>query len=286
MSRRWISPRMGALGAGLAVLCTAAPALAHFQMVYVEESALVRGGAQHLAIVFTHPFAGGPNMEMGTPEAFYVVTKRGDEGEAVRTDLSEYLTPISWAGVDNTAAAFEARLPANVVRSLGDYVFVLEPAPYYEEGEDKYIQQYTKMMMNVGGVPGNWADPIGLPVEIVPLDKPYANWAGGVFRGVVLSGGEPVPFAEIEIEYVNHLPDIEGHRFDSAGAIEAPHPAFENMSIKAGPNGEFTIGLPRAGWWGICALDLVAESEHEGKHLSTDAVLWVQAHDMPQGGAE
>jgi len=166
------------------------------------------------------------------------------------------------------------------VRSLGDYVFVLEPAPYYEEAEDKYIQQFTKMVMNVGGVPGNWAEEVGLPAEIVALNKPYANWTGGVFRGIVLAGGEPVPFAEIEIEYINHQPDLENHGFIEAAAIEAPHPALENISIRADANGQFSIGLPRAGWWGICALAVGPVTEHEGKPLSQDAVLWVQAHDI------
>jgi cobalt/nickel transport protein len=40
------------------------------------------------------------------------------------------------------------------------------------------------------------------------------------------------------------------------------------------------IGLPKAGWWGICALDLDEDAMHEGKHLSVDAVLWVKATDM------
>ena len=274
--------KLSLVGAGIGFMVFAAPAFAHFQMLYVDESARVRGGAADIALVFTHPFAAGPTMEMGEPEAFYVVAQRGDEGEAVRTDLEEYLTPVTWEGEGNAAAAYQAQLPGNVVRSLGDYVFVLEPSPYYEAGEDKYIQQYTKMVMNVGGVPGNWADTIGLPAEIMPLDKPYANWTGGVFRGVVLSDGEPVPFAEIEIEYVNREPDLENSRFADEAAVEAPHPSFETMSIKADANGNFTIGLPRAGWWGICALEIGPVTEHEGKPLSQDAVLWVQVRDMPQ----
>ncbi len=40
------------------------------------------------------------------------------------------------------------------------------------------------------------------------------------------------------------------------------------------------IGLPRAGWWGICALAVGSDTEHEGKELSQDAVLWVQAKEM------
>ncbi len=104
-----------------------------------------------------------------------------------------------------------------MTRSLGDYTFVLKPAPYYEEQEDKYIQQITKTVVNIGGLPGAWDEPLGLPVEIVPLDKPYANWVGGVFRAVVLSGGEPVPHAEVEVEFLNHEPQIDQRRFDPEG---------------------------------------------------------------------
>jgi cobalt/nickel transport protein len=159
-------------------------------------------------------------------------------------------------------------------------VFVLEAGPYYEAEEDKYIQQLTKMVMNVGGIPGNWADPVGLPTEIVPLDRPYTNWVGGVFRGVVLSNGEPVPNAEIEIEYMNHPPDLAARGFAEDGMITEPHASFVTMGIRANDRGEFMIGLPRAGWWGICALATGPDTEHNDKELSQDAVLWVQATEM------
>lgn len=235
-----------------------------------------------MAVVFTHPFTAGPTMAMGVPEAFYLVHQRGTDATPEQTDLSQYLEAIDWAGADGmTAAAYRAAIPGSLMRSLGDYTFVLQPAPFLEEGEGVFIQQITKMMMNVGGVPGNWDQPLGLPTEIVPLDKPYAAWEGGVFRGVVLSAGEPVPFAEIEVEYVNYAVDIEGHRFGDGPAIEAPQPAFENLSLRADANGTFVLGLPRAGWWGIGALGVGPDTEHEGRELSQDAVIWVQVTAMP-----
>jgi cobalt/nickel transport protein len=219
-------------------------------------------------------------MDMGVPEAFYVVSQRGPEAERVTTDLAEYLEPIVWTGVDTEAAAYLANPPRRVTRSLGDYTYVLRPAPYYESGEDKYIQQITKTMINVGGIPGAWDEPLGLPVEIVPLDKPYANWVGGVFRAVVLANGEPVPHAEVEIEYLNHEPDLEARRFTPAGRVTAPQDSFKTLSIRADANGQVIIGLPAAGWWGICALDLDDGLSHAGKDLSLDAVLWVKATAM------
>ncbi len=256
------------------------PAQGHFQLLYTVEAALNGGQATDLLMLFTHPAHGGPNMDMGIPEAFYVVSQRGEEAAPVTTDLTEYLEPIVWNSEQGESQAYRASMPRAVTRSLGDYVFVLEPAPYYEAGEDKYIQQFTKMMMNIGGVPGNWAEPVGLPAEILPLDKPYANWTGGVFRGIVLSEGRPVPNAELEVEYINHAPDLEGQSFAAEPDVVLPQGSFGTMSIRTNALGEFTIGLPRAGWWGICALAVGPDTEHEGKPLSQDAVLWVNVKDM------
>jgi cobalt/nickel transport protein len=255
------------------------PVSGHFQLLYTVDPALNAGRATNLLLLFTHPSHGGPNMAMGKPEALYVVSQRGD-ADPVKTDLSQYLKPVMWSGEQGDTPAYEASMPAAVTRSLGDYVFVLQPSPYYEKGEDKYIQQFTKMIMNVGGVPGNWAEPVGLPTEILPLNKPYANWTGSVFRGVVLSEGKPAPDAELEVEYINYAADLTARRFAAKPYVVLPQGSFGTMSIRANDRGEFTVGLPRSGWWGICALDAGPVKEHQGKPLSQDAVIWVHVRDM------
>jgi cobalt/nickel transport protein len=259
--------------------CAAQQASAHFQLLYTPQSALTESASVPLALVFSHPFDNGFTMEMGKPEAFYVVSQRGD-AEPKTTDLMQYLEPIQWTGGGGKAAAYVAHPPRSVTRSLGDYTYVLRPAPYYEKNEDKYIQQITKTVVNIGGLPGAWDEPLGLPVEIVPLDKPYANWTGGVFRAVVLANGKPVPHAEIEIEYLNHEPQIDARRFDPEGKVTAPQESFGTLSIRADAMGQVIIGLPKAGWWGICALNLDDGLQHAGKELSLDAVLWLQVSDM------
>jgi cobalt/nickel transport protein len=273
------------LTAALLSFAICSTAQAHFQLLYTPEAALNESRAIPIALVFSHPFDNGFTMDMGEPEAFYVVSQRGPEAPRRTTDLREYLEPIVWAGVENEARAYLADPPRRVTRSLGDYTYVLEPSPYYEAAEDKYIRQITKTMVNIGGIPGAWHEPLGLPVEIVPLDKPYANWVGGVFRAVVLANGVPVPHAEVEIEFLNHEPEIESRRFNPAGKTSAPQDAFVTLSIRADASGEVVIGLPAEGWWGICALDLDGdELTHEGKPLSLDAVLWVKATAMPGVG--
>lgn len=260
-----------ALLASVMVLSLAIPAFAHFQMVYTPEPLLEKGATVDMKIVFTHPFEAGHTMAMGQPEEFFVVNKER------RTDLLKTLSPIMWAGLENMAKAYETSF---AVRGMGDYVFCLVPSPYYEKLEDAFIQQITKMVVNNGGLPTDWDAEIGLKAEIVPLDKPYALWTGNVFRGIVKGDGKPAPFAEIEVEYLNHEPLMDKNAFAKEGYVEAPHDAYVTLTIKAGESGEFSFGIPRAGWWGFCALGVGPDTEHQGKELSQDAVIWIQARDM------
>ena len=255
----------------LVLFAAALPASAHFQMLYTPETILDKGGDVPLKLVFTHPFEAGHTMDMGTPREFFVVNKEK------RTDLLKTLKPITWTSLENKGKAFEA---AFKLKGMGDYVFCLVPAPYYEKGEDAYIQQITKMIVNNGSLPTDWDADMGLKAEIVPLDKPYAIWAGGLFRGVVKSEGKPVPFAEIEVELMNHKPNMKENNFDKAAAVKAPHDAFVTLTIKADANGTFAFAMPRAGWWGFAALGVGPDKEFEGKELSQDAVIWVQATEI------
>ncbi|MES2603720.1 MAG: DUF4198 domain-containing protein [Pseudomonadota bacterium] len=257
-------------------------ATAHFLVVYTPQTALVRPAELPFHLVFTHAFHGGPTMAMAKPQRFYYA-KRSAPGEKIEeVDLSQHLEAIEWASENGPVSAWKATIPRNTVRSLGDYQIVVEPTPYLEEAEGLYIQQFAKVMVNVGGVPGNWNETLGLPAEIHALNKTYANWTGGVFRGVVLGDGIPMPYTQVEVEYLNHALDVDNNRFAEAAAIDAPHPSLEAMVILTNADGEFSFTLPKAGWWGFAALSVGPQTEYEGKPLSQDAILWVQATDLPQ----
>lgn len=256
--------------AALLLFC-AAPALAHFQLLYTPESALEKGQEISLKIVFTHPFEAGHTMDMGTPEKFVVLHK----GQT--TDLLKTLKPVTWKSLTNSGKAFETTY---ALRGMGDWVFALSPAPYFEANEDGYIQQFTKVVINAAGAPTDWDAELGLPAEIIPLDKPYGLWAGNVFRGIVKSDGKPVPFAEIEVEFLNHQPDLKANAFETKATVEAPQDSFVTQTIKADADGQFVYGIPREGWWGFAALGVGPEDKFKDKDLSQDAVIWVQAKSM------
>lgn len=250
-----------------ALLSTSAQA--HFQLVYTSELLRERGGEITLKMPFTHPAASGHVMTVDQPEAFYQIRK------GQKTDLLDKIKPIQWRSAENTGPAYEASVR---LRGLGDNLFIMQPAPYLETSEDKYIQQFTKTIVNVGSLPTDWDADLGLAAEIVPLTKPYAIYEGGTFTGVVKADGKAVPYAEIEVEYVNYTPNLDTNAFAETATITPPAEAFITMTIFADANGTFTFGIPKAGQWGFAALDIGVKKEHKGKALSQDAVIWVQAH--------
>ncbi len=253
-----------------AATVAATSAMAHFQMVYTPNTALEKGKTIEFKHVFTHPFADEHTMDMAGVEEFYVINKEK------KKDLKDTLKPITWKGKHNAGKAYESEYKA---RRMGDHLFVMKPVPYYEEGEGIYIQQITKTVVNVAGTPTDWDAELGLKAEIVPLTKPYAIWEHGSFTGIVKSNGKPVPFAEIEVEYINNTPDMKNNAMGK-NRYEAPQDAFVTMGIKANKDGEFTFSIPKAGFWGFCALGAGSDKEYKGKELSQDAVIWVEAKPM------
>jgi cobalt/nickel transport protein len=93
-----------------------------------------------------------------------------------------------------------------------------------------------------------WDVPAGLRTEIVPLTRPFANYAGNVFQGRVLMEGKPVAGAVVEVEYYN-----------KEGRYAAPNEYFVTQSVLTDADGVFTYAVPWAGWWGFAALNTAPE---------------------------
>jgi cobalt/nickel transport protein len=68
---------------------------------------------------------------------------------------------------------------------------------------DKPTNHLTKTVVTAFGNDEGWDAELGLKTEIVPISKPFGLYAGNVFQGVVTMDGQPVPFAEVEVEYYN-----------------------------------------------------------------------------------
>ncbi|UWR05466.1 DUF4198 domain-containing protein (plasmid) [Ruegeria conchae] len=243
-------------------------ASAHFLLEYTENTMIERPGDVPVKLIFWHPFEAGHVMTLEKPEEFYVIHNGS------KTDLLDTLEETTFDGPDNSAKAFKGSVP---VKRSGDYVVVTVPAPYYEESEDIYIQQITKAYLNRNELPTDWDQPQGLATEILPLNKPYNIIAGSTFTGRVLSEGKPVAGVEIEIEFIAAAPDLKGT--GAAAPTVSPLPGGALVAI-SDENGYFSFGVPKAGYWGFAALGSGPKTEHEGKELSQDAVIWIRAWDL------
>ncbi len=263
MSRLFLST-----AALLLVLCTSAGA--HFGAI-IPSSPLVTAASSpslRLAAKFIHPME-GHYMEMSRPRVFGVL----HDGE--KTDLLPTLSAARGKSADQEKE-FTYWVAETTLKRPGDYTFYMEPTPYWEPAEDLFIVHYTKVCINAYGLQEGWDEPVGLETEIVPLTRPYGLWSGNLFSGRVLRDGQPIPFAEIEVEYLNESPD-------NPQRITAPADAFVTQVIKADADGVFHYAMPRAGWWGFSALSLADWTlEHEGeqKGVEIGAVYWVHTRDM------
>ncbi|MDV7339550.1 DUF4198 domain-containing protein [Terasakiella sp. A23] len=251
-----------------AALLLSPAAQAHFQLIYTPDSNQAKAGTVPLKLIFWHPMENGHAMDMGKPEEFYSVFK------GKKTDLMDTLKPITFNGTSNSAKAYDGTVK---LKRNGDYALVTVPAPYYEESEDIYIQQITKVFINKGETPSDWAEPVGLKTEILPLNKPYGAVVGSTFTGVVLKNGKPAAGVEIEIEHMVAEPDMKANKPSSDASSAVPGGA---IAVVSDANGQFTFGIPKAGYWGFAALGSGPDTEFKGKELSQDAVLWIQAFDL------
>ena len=176
------------IAAAAVLSLSSAVAWAHFGIVIPEHSAVLeqKDANVHFTIAFAHPMERN-GMTMAKPDAFYVVQ------DGRKTDLSGSLKADKLFEKASWQADYRFARP-------GVYQFVVEPKPYWEPAEDKFIVHYTKVIVPAYGDEDGWDKLAGVKTEIVPLTRPFANYAGNTFRGQLLVDGKPAAGADVEVE--------------------------------------------------------------------------------------
>jgi cobalt/nickel transport protein len=235
-------------------------AYAHFQVLLPSTDIVETKQPIVLSIAFTHPMRQGYLMSMAMPKQFGVLI------DGRKEDLLPLLEPQKQADKQFFKAHYRFKMPA-------DYIFFIEPSPYWEATEGRLIIHYTKVVVDAFSAQTGWDAMVGFPVEIEPLVQPYGLWRGNVFQGIVRKKGQPVPFAPIEVGY-----------FNQDKRVTPPAEPFVTQHLKADAQGVFTYAMPRAGWWGFAAL---LEGEQPlpnpaGQLVPVElgAVMWIQATAM------
>jgi len=245
-------------------------AWAHFGTLTPSDDIVTQDDTKTLEIQvkFIHPLE-GHYMEMVKPKQFGVLH------DGKKRNLLNTLKPNKGHGPDQPGE-YTFWTADYKIRRPGDYTFFVEPKPYWEPAEDVFIVHYTKVCVNALGLEKGWDEPVGLETEILPLTRPYGLWTGNLFTGQVLLKGQPVPHAEVEVEYLNASPD-------NPAAVTAPSDPYVTQVVKADAAGVFSYAMPRAGWWGFAALSEASwklKKNGQEKGVEIGAVYWVHTLDM------
>jgi cobalt/nickel transport protein len=249
-----------------ATLCctNANQAQSHFGMVIPEHNIITQENkSTNLTLSFAHPFE-NIGMDLELPKQF-TVTVGGKT-----TDLLPTLQPTSFMDHKGWESHYSFARP-------GIYQFVMEPTPYWEPAEDLSIIHYTKVIIPAYGDDEGWDEPAGLPTEIIPMLRPFGNYAGNSFTGQVLLNGTPASGAEVEVELYN-----EGK------VLKAPSDYHVTQMVKADGNGVFSFTCPTTGWWGFAALNeadyKLKDPQGNDKGVEIGAVLWIYMNKQPNAG--
>ncbi|WP_419769096.1 MAG: DUF4198 domain-containing protein [Candidatus Marinarcus sp.] len=202
-------------------------------------------------ISFIHPFEQS-GMTMEKPIGVYLDSTK----TPIPVTQTSKLDHKSWKG------EYKVKRP-------GIYQFFVQPTPYFEPSEEKFISHVPKLIVSGYGLEEGWDKPLGLKYEIVPLVKPFGLYAGNIFSGVVLHNGKPAADTEVEVELYNEF------------GLKAPSDAHVTQVVKTNANGEFSFVMNHKGWWGFAALIEEGELKYkDGKSypIENGALIWVKAY--------
>ncbi len=203
-----------------------------------------------LDISFIHPFE-QTGMIMEKPEVF--VNSKNNKLNLTQTTKLDHK---AWN------SSYDIKNP-------GVYKFFVQPQPYFEPAEEKFISHVPKLIVSSFGLEDGWDEPLGLKYEIIPMTKPFALYSGNLFQGKVLHDGKPAANTEVEIELYNEF------------GLKAPSDAHITQVVKTDENGVFSFVMNHKGWWGFAALIEEGELKHsDGKMypIENGALIWVKAY--------
>ena len=203
-----------------------------------------------LDISFIHPFE-QTGMIMEKPEVF--VNSKNNKLNLTQTTKLDHK---AWS------SSYDIKAP-------GIYKFFVQPQPYFEPAEEKFISHVPKLIVSSFGLEDGWDESLGLKYEIIPMTKPFALYSGNLFQGKVLHDGKPAANTEVEVELYNEF------------GLKAPSDSHITQVVKTDENGVFSFVMNHKGWWGFAALIEEGELKHsDGKMypIENGALIWVKAY--------
>lgn len=235
----------------LTILCLTALVQAHFLTFLPSSDNIVdqKNAKVDFDISFIHPFE-QTGMTMEKPGLFLESKKN-----TLKLKETKKFDHKAWKS-------------SYTIKRPGVYKFFVEPQPYFEPAEGKFISHVSKVIVSSFGLEDGWDEPLGLKYEIIPLVKPFGLYSGNTFRAQVLHNSKPAANVEVEVELYNVF------------GLKAPTPSHITQVVKTDANGIFSFTLNHKGWWGFAALIEEGELKHNGKNYPVEngALIWIKAY--------
>lgn len=229
---------------------------AHYPMLLVSAPFVMPGDEVRMELTIGHPYV-NDRYAVEAPGRVQVFPPRGPAA-----NLTAQVTTgtCSYGGEELPTYRL-----AYVPRKPGDYTFSWE-LRMFSEPPARRVVDYAKVVVHVGDAQIGWArEPIGTPLEIVPLTRPYAVRPGDTFRGQVLEGGRPM---------VGGI--VEGETYARGDPEPLPELAVYRRAERTDGSGTFGMTLDRPGWWLVSvATDGGPGEQGTLPHPAHRAVFWV-----------
>lgn len=183
--------------------------------------------------------------------------------KALREDLLGELEEIRYMDKRAWAAHVDLEIP-------GLYQLMAETRPHWASEDDRFEQQFVKVVLPVRGIDDGWDLPVGLNFEILPLTRPFGLTAPALFTGKAVMGNEPMPGAYVSIIRLNT---------EKRGV---PSPWHAEQVVKTDAGGVFSFVCSQPGWWSFRTQAQgtpMKGADGQLKPLEMGAVLWIYVDD-------
>jgi len=221
------------------------PLAAHFHLAIPDRPALRVGEKTVLRFFFGHPFE-HEMADMPPPEGLKLLPPEGAAEDVTSRVVEEKVKGPGQGEIRRYAIEFAPK-------DRGDYIFSLHTRAEFAGEKYGFFRDFVKVVVHVQAEKG-WDRPVGDPVEVVPLARPYGLRPGAIFQARALFDGKPIEGAGVEIE-----------RYNPGPPARIPEGEFITPTARTGPGGLIAFVPDAAGWWSVSVSTRRGTLLREGK---------------------
>jgi cobalt/nickel transport protein len=237
---------------------------AHYNMLFPEKASARKGEAVAVTYQWGHPFE-HQLFDAPAPEKFVVVAPDGKS-----TDLVKALEKRSVGEGDKKVTVYRGSFTP---QQRGDYLLVLQTPPIWMKEDQEFLQDSVTTVLHVQAQNGWDQVADDLPLQLVPLTRPYGLQPGLVFQAQAQAlGTGKNPFENPLLERPVERPGkplarslVEIEHYNPAPPKELPPDEQVTRTAKTDPNGVVTCTLTEPGWWCLTVQRDGGKKERDGK---------------------